>query len=58
MESLAWMDGVVDVYMPDFKVWTKASGIRYLKAKDYADVARRTITRRGSTVHTVMASTT
>ena len=44
MESLRWMDGIVDIYMPDFKVWTKASGIRYLKAKDYRDVACRTVT--------------
>jgi putative pyruvate formate lyase activating enzyme len=43
MESLAWMNGVVDIYMPDFKVWTKESGIRYLKAKDYREVACRTI---------------
>ncbi|WP_044963607.1 MULTISPECIES: radical SAM protein [Sorangium] len=43
MESLAWMDGVIDIYMPDFKVWTKESGIRYLKAKDYREVACRTI---------------
>jgi putative pyruvate formate lyase activating enzyme len=43
MESLRWMDGVVDIYMPDFKVWTKASAIRYLKAKDYRDVACRVI---------------
>jgi putative pyruvate formate lyase activating enzyme len=33
MESLAWMHGIVDIYMPDFKVWTKESAIRYLKAK-------------------------
>lgn len=43
LESLRWMDGVVDVYMPDFKVWTRASAIRYLKAKDYPEVARRAI---------------
>ena len=43
LRSLALLDGVVDVYMPDFKVWTKDSGIRYLKAKDYAEVARRTV---------------
>ena len=41
MESLRWMDGIVDIYMPDFKVWTKQSGIRYLKAKDYRDVTCR-----------------
>jgi putative pyruvate formate lyase activating enzyme len=42
-ESLAWMDGIVDIYMPDFKVWTKQSAIRYLKAKDYPEVARRVV---------------
>jgi putative pyruvate formate lyase activating enzyme len=43
MESLAWMDGIVDIYMPDFKLWTKPSAIRYLKAKDYRDVACRIV---------------
>ncbi len=43
MESLAWMDGIVDIYMPDFKLWTKASAMRYLKAKDYPEVARRVV---------------
>ena len=43
MESLAWMDGIVDIYMPDFKLWTKESAIRYLKAKDYRDVACRIV---------------
>jgi putative pyruvate formate lyase activating enzyme len=43
MESLRWMEGLVDIYMPDFKVWTKESAIRYLKAKDYRDVACRVV---------------
>ncbi len=43
LESLRWMDGIVDIYMPDFKVWTRASAIRYLKAKDYPEVAQRAI---------------
>ncbi|GMV19312.1 MAG: hypothetical protein AMXMBFR56_75360 [Polyangiaceae bacterium] len=43
LESLRWMDGVVDIYMPDFKVWTRASAIRYLKAKDYPEVACRAL---------------
>lgn len=43
MESLAWMDGIVDIYMPDFKLWTKESAIRYLKAKDYRDIACRIV---------------
>src|SRR2546422_3634681 len=43
MESLRWMDGVVDIYMPDFKYWSSESAARILKARDYPDVARRTI---------------
>lgn len=44
LESLAWMDGLVDIYMPDFKLWTKQSSTRYLKAKDYPEVARAAVT--------------
>ena len=43
LDSLQLMDGVVDVYMPDFKVWTRERARRYLKRPDYADVARETI---------------
>jgi putative pyruvate formate lyase activating enzyme len=42
-ESLALLDGVVDVYMPDFKYWTPARAARYLKAENYPDVARARI---------------
>ncbi|MCC6526463.1 MAG: radical SAM protein [Polyangiaceae bacterium] len=38
--SLRLLDGVVDVYMPDFKLWSPAAAARYLKAKDYPEVAR------------------
>jgi putative pyruvate formate lyase activating enzyme len=43
LDSLHLMDGVVDVYMPDFKLWTNESARRYLKRADYPDVARATI---------------
>lgn len=43
MDSLGWMDGIVDIYMPDFKVWSRESAIRYLKAKNYPEVARRIV---------------
>jgi putative pyruvate formate lyase activating enzyme len=43
MESLRWMDGVVDIYMPDFKCWEPESAARVLKARDYPQVARRVI---------------
>ncbi len=43
MESLRLLDGVVDIYMPDFKFWDAQLSLRYLKAKDYAETARRVI---------------
>ena len=42
-ESLDLLDGVVDVYMPDFKYWSAASAERYLKAADYPEIARERI---------------
>jgi putative pyruvate formate lyase activating enzyme len=39
-DSLRLMDGVVDVYMPDFKLWTREAARRYLKRADYPDIAR------------------
>ena len=43
MESLDLLDGLVDIYLPDFKVWTKASSRRLLKAEDYASAAKESI---------------
>jgi putative pyruvate formate lyase activating enzyme len=37
------MEGVVCVYMPDFKLWTAERARRYLKRADYPEVARSTI---------------
>ncbi len=42
-ESLELLDGVVDIYMPDFKYWRPESAKRYLKAEDYPEVARARI---------------
>ena len=43
LESLRYMDGVVDIYMPDFKIWDSRMALRYLLAKDYPDAARQSI---------------
>ena len=43
LESLTLLDGLVDIYLPDFKVWTKASSQRLLKAEDYASAAQESI---------------
>jgi len=40
MESLELMDGVVDIYMPDCKVFGEKAGKRWLLAADYGEVAR------------------
>ena len=42
-ETLALLDGVVDVYMPDFKFWRPETAARYCGAADYPDVARRAL---------------
>jgi putative pyruvate formate lyase activating enzyme len=42
-ESLRLMQGIVDVYMPDFKLWSSETAKRYLKRADYPEVARESI---------------
>lgn len=37
------MDGLVDIYLPDFKVWSKATSQRLLKADDYASTATESV---------------
>ena len=43
MSSLKLLDGVVDIYMPDFKMWDDRLSLKYLKAKDYPEAARQAI---------------
>ena len=43
LESIQWMDGIVDIYMPDFKLWDAEHCRKYLVASDYADAARAVI---------------
>src|SRR5271166_5800699 len=40
---LPLMDGVVDIYMPDFKFWDPEMARRYLRAADYPETARAAI---------------
>ncbi len=37
------MNGVVDVYMPDFKLWKAETARRYLRAPNYPEAARHAI---------------
>jgi putative pyruvate formate lyase activating enzyme len=41
--SLRIMDGIVDIYMPDFKFWDRKLSFLYMAAEDYPDVARAAI---------------
>jgi putative pyruvate formate lyase activating enzyme len=43
LDSLELMDGLVDIYMPDFKFWEPEMARRYLRAPDYPEAARRAI---------------
>ncbi|KAF2164902.1 hypothetical protein M409DRAFT_24805 [Zasmidium cellare ATCC 36951] len=43
LESIELMDGLVDIYLADFKVWNAATSKRLLKADDYAETAKESI---------------
>ncbi len=43
LHSLRLLDGVIDIYMPDFKFWQRSSAKRLAKVEDYPEVARRVI---------------
>ncbi len=43
LSSLSLMEGLVDIYMPDFKYWDEASSRRFLRARDYPQAARAAI---------------
>ncbi len=43
LESLVLLDGIVDIYMPDFKYWTAAGSRKYLVAENYPETARAAI---------------
>ena len=40
LESLRLLDGIVDIYMPDFKFWNSETAQRLAKAPDYPQRAR------------------
>ncbi len=43
IESIHLLEGIVDIYMPDFKFWDPNLAKKYLKAEDYPQVARQII---------------
>jgi putative pyruvate formate lyase activating enzyme len=43
VQTLRWLDGVVDIYMPDFKFWNPETAQELAKAANYPEVARAAI---------------
>ncbi|KAK7704855.1 hypothetical protein SLS64_008203 [Diaporthe eres] len=43
LASIELLDGLVDIYLPDFKVWEPSTSKRLLKAPDYAAAARESV---------------
>jgi putative pyruvate formate lyase activating enzyme len=43
LEAIKLLDGVVDIYMPDFKYTNREMSLRYSRAKDYPSVAKTVI---------------
>jgi len=43
LDSLDLLDGLVDIYLPDFKVWKRSTSKRLLKAEDYASTAMESV---------------
>ena len=43
LESMDLLEGLVDIYLPDFKVWNPTTSKRLLKADNYAAAARESI---------------
>jgi putative pyruvate formate lyase activating enzyme len=43
VETLRLLDGVIDIYMPDFKFWDPAASKQLANAENYAEIARSAI---------------
>jgi putative pyruvate formate lyase activating enzyme len=43
LESIKLLDGLVDIYLPDFKVWNQSTAKRLLKAEDYTKAAMESV---------------
>jgi putative pyruvate formate lyase activating enzyme len=43
LESIQLLDGLIDIYLPDFKVWKNSTSKRFLKADNYTETAMESI---------------
>ncbi len=49
-EVIRLLEGVIDIYMPDFKLWTAEVAARLLTARDYPGAARQALQAMGEQV--------
>lgn len=43
VDTLKILDGIIDIYMPDFKFWNRETSKKYMNASDYPECARNAI---------------
>jgi putative pyruvate formate lyase activating enzyme len=43
LASIELLDGLIDIYLPDFKVWKQTTSKRLLKAEDYTEAAMESV---------------
>jgi len=43
METLRSLERVVDIYLPDFKIWDDALAWKYLRVRNYPEVTRQAL---------------
>ncbi|MGA7278465.1 MAG: radical SAM protein [Desulfocapsaceae bacterium] len=43
VSTLELLDGVIDIYMPDFKFWRRSSAANYCEAPDYPETTRAAV---------------
>ena len=43
LTTLELLDGLIDIYMPDFKFWENSSGQKYADAPDYPEISQKAV---------------
>lgn len=43
VETLKLLDGIIDIYMPDFKYWDEDAAVKFSEAPGYAEIAKAAV---------------
>ncbi len=43
LSTLVLLDGLIDIYMPDFKFWENGTGLKYADAPDYPEISQQAV---------------